>query len=262
MEKENFIKDSKVAIKGTVNGIIGSFIYEIILSFFVLIIVNNIVSSNNAIVSDEQLNLLVNDAYLKYPIDIIVSCIASLITLIVFAYLLGFNKIKDIFKKAFNSTTLKWGFVIGISLISVSIIYNASIMNIFKLESTGNENQNNVINMIGTSSMFGFLSVVVLAPIVEELTFRYCMFGGLYTKNKKFAYMISAFIFMFMHAIASLIAAKGFNMDFLKELIYLPPYLIAGLLLCYAYDKTDNLGSSMIAHALNNLVSFLCIVLL
>lgn len=262
MEKENFIKDSKVAIKGTLNGIIGSFVYEIILSFFVLIVVSNIVSSNNVIVSDEQLNLLVNDVYLKYPIDIVVSCVASIITVIVFAYLLGFKKIKEIFTKAFNSKTLKWGLVIGISLISVSIIYNSSIMNIFDLESTGNENQNNVINMIGTSSIFGFLSVAILAPVVEELTFRYCVFGGLYTKSKKFAYIVSAFVFMGMHAIASLIGAGGFNMDFLKELIYLPPYLIAGLLLCYAYDKTDNLGSSMIAHALNNLVSFLSIVLL
>ena len=67
---------------------------------------------------------------------------------------------------------------------------------------------------------------------------------------------------MLMHSVASFVSVGEFNREFLIELIYLPPYLISGILLCYAYDKTDNLGSSMIAHSLNNLVSFLGIVLL
>ena len=262
MEKENFIKDSKLAIKGIANGILGSFVYELIIYFFVLIVVTNVVSSNNVIASDEQLNLLVEGVYSKYPLDIIVSCLSSVVVFLVFVYLLGFNKIKEIFKKAFNKKTLKWGLIIGISLVAISIIYNSIIIGLFDLQGTGNENQNNVVNMIGTSAILGCLSVVVLAPIVEELTFRYCMFGGLYSKNKKFAYMVSAFVFMLMHAIASFLGAEGFNLEFLKELLYLPPYLISGLLLCYAYDKSDNLGSSIIAHAFNNLVSFLSIVLL
>lgn len=262
MEKENFIKDSKMAIKGVINGIIGSFVYEIILALLVLIVVTNVVNSTNTIVDQDQLNVLVGEVYNKYPLDIMVSCVSSIVVLGVFVYVLGFNKIKEIFKKAFNKKTLKWGLAIGVSLISVSIIYNSIIIELFNLETVGNENQNNVINLIGSSSILGFLSVVVLAPIVEELTFRYCMFGGLYTKNKKVAYIVSASIFMFMHAIASLLGAKGLNLAFLQELLYLPPYLISGLLLCYAYDKTDNLGSSIIAHALNNLVSFLSIVLL
>lgn len=262
MQKENFIKDSRLAMKGMINGIIGSFVYELVIYFFVLLVVTNIVRSNNVIVSEEQLNLLVNDVYAQYPLGIIVSCLSSLVVFGVFIYLLSFNKIKEIFKKAFNKNTIKWGMIIGVCLIGVSIIYNSIIVSIFDLDSAGNENQNSVINMIGTSNLLGFLSVVVLAPIVEELTFRYCMFGGLYTKNKKFAYIVSAAVFMFMHSIASLLGAGGFNLAFLQELLYLPPYLIAGLLLCYAYDKTDNLGSSMIAHAFNNLVSFLSIVLL
>lgn len=262
MERENFIKDSRLAMKGIVNGILGSFVYELILYSLVLMIVTNIVSSNNVIVSEEQLNLLVNDVYDQYPLGIIVSCLTSVVTFGVFVYLLGFNKIKEILKKAFNKRTLKWGLIIGVSLIAVSIIYNSIIVSIFDLDSAGNENQNSVVKMIGTSAILGCLSVVVLAPIVEELTFRYCIFGGLYIKNKKFAYIVSAAVFMFMHSIASLLGARGFNLAFLQELLYLPPYLIAGLLLCYAYDKTDNLGSSMIAHALNNLVSFLSIVLL
>ena len=105
MEKENFIKDSKLAIKGIANGILGSFVYELIIYFFVLIVVTNVVSSNNVIASEEQLNLLVEGVYSKYPLDIIVSCLSSVVVFLVFVYLLGFNKIKEIFKNAFNKKT-------------------------------------------------------------------------------------------------------------------------------------------------------------
>ena len=172
------------------------------------------------------------------------------------------ERAKNIFKKMFSVGTFKLGAVIAVSLIMFSITYNIIISNILDLESAGNANQDNVISLILSQPILGFLSVVVLAPIVEELTFRYCVFGGLYNKSKKVAYIVSSVVFMAMHSIASFISIGAINKELLMELVFLPPYLISGVLLCYAYDKTDNLGTSMIAHSLNNLVSFLSIVLL
>ena len=38
-EKEGFVKDSKVAVKGVLNGIFGSIVYEVIIMFIISLIV-------------------------------------------------------------------------------------------------------------------------------------------------------------------------------------------------------------------------------
>ena len=88
------------------------------------------------------------------------------------------------------------------------------------------------------------------------------MFGGLCKYKKIVAYVVTAFVFMAMHGISSYGQAGGFNKEFLIELVYLPPYLFSGLALAYVYDKTNNIGSSTLAHIINNLISFLAIVCL
>lgn len=262
MEKESFIKDSKMAIKGAINGIVGSSLYEIIIFYIIAFIINGFVSANNAGADAETLAELVDKAYASFPYTILISCLASLVTFGVFIYIIKWENIKRIFKKMFSNNTIKWGSIIALGAITVSIMYNFIVSSLFDLQDIGNANQDNVISLIMSQPVLGFLSVVILAPIVEELTFRYCVFGGLYNKSKKVAYIVSSVIFMVMHSIASFMKIGAFNNELLMEFIFLPPYLISGILLCYAYDKTDNLGSSIIAHSLNNLVSFLSIVLL
>ena len=156
---------------------------------------------------------------------------------------------------------MKYGFIGFLCIIGFSIIYNNAITDIFNLGDAGNSNQENVILMIKSNLFLGFLAVVILAPIAEELTYRYCLFGGVYRKNKKLAYFIAAFVFMFMHSVSSFLT-YGFTKELLTEFLYLPPYLFSGVVLCYIYDKSDSLGSSALAHMLNNLLSFLAVVLL
>lgn len=262
MEKEGFINDSKLAVKGSLNGILGTFAYELIVSLIISFIVTYAVSVNNPGLGSEQLEGLVNDAYSSFPFAIVISCLANIIALIVFVKIISLNKFKEIMKKAFNKKTVKYGCIVAFVLMGFSIVYNSLIVTIFNLSEAGNANQGNVIDLIISQPLLGFLSVVVLAPIVEEFTFRYCVFGGLYSKNKKLAYVVSGVVFMFMHSIASFTSASGFNKEFLIELAYLPPYLFSGLALCYAYEKNNNIGASVVAHALNNLISFLSIVCL
>jgi len=229
-EREGFVENSKVAVRGVINGIFGSFVYELILSLFISVIVTTIVTNKNPGATEEGLNQLVNDAFEAFPFSILISCIGSLITLGVFVYIIKFIKFKEICKKAINSTTLKYGGIGVLCIIGFSIVYNSSIISIFNLGDSGNANQEGVVELIKSNAFLGFLSVVILAPIVEELTYRYCIFGATCKKKKWIGYLISSIVFMAMHSLSSFLS-YGFSKQLLTEMLYLPPYLFSGLAL-------------------------------
>lgn len=261
-EREGFVKDSKVAMKGIFNGVFGSLVYELILVFLLSFFISMVVSTKNPNVSGEGLKVLVDEAYKSFPYSILLSCLVNLAVVIVFVYILKFDVFKNLCKKAINSQTIKYGVLTAIVIMASTVLYKLAIVNLFDLESGNNANQVGVESLIKSSPILGFLLVVILAPTSEELTYRYCMFGELSKKRKFLAYTVSGLVFMAMHGIASFTQAEGFNKEFLIELIYLPPYLFSGLALCYAYDKTSNIGSSFLAHLINNLISFASVVFL
>lgn len=259
-EKEVFIKDSKLALMGVANGIFGSFIYELILTFLLSFILSFVVSYQNSGATSSELQESLSNLYDSYPFGIIISILGSLVVLFVFVAILKFNKIKEICKTAISSKAIKYGFITFLCIIAFSVLYNSAIVSIFDLGDSGNANQGNVIELIKDNAFLGFLLVVILAPLTEELTYRYCLFGGIANKKRILGYIISGIVFMFMHSISSF-QTYGFTKDLLIDMLYLPPYLFSGLALCYSYEKSENLGSSFIAHLLNNLLSFLSIIL-
>ena len=260
-EKDGFVENTKIAIKGIGNGIFGSIIYELLLYFLVSMIVMMAVASKNPNATQDELNNLVNNVFDSFSFNIIIGCLVSFITLIVFVYIIEFSKFKQLCKKAINLKTLKYGIIGSLCIMGFSIIYNSSIISIFNLDNTGNSNQESVVGLIKSNVFFGFMSVVVFAPIVEELTYRYCLFGAIAKKRKRIGYLVSAIVFGLMHGISS-VMEYGFGKELLSEMLYLPPYLFSGLALCYLYDKSENLGSSVIAHMINNLISFLGVICL
>ena len=253
-EKEGFVEDSKVAFKGVINGVFGSFVYELLLVILVSLVVTAIITGQNPDLLEEEITSRVD----KVSFSLVISCISSVITLVVFAFIIGVKKFGVIIKKLFNKETLKYGFFGALAIMGFSIFYNSVISSIFDI-GTGNANQENVVAFIKNNAFFGFLSVVVFAPIVEEITYRYCLFGGIARKKKWLAYIVSGGVFALMHCVSSVLE-YGFTKELLVEFLYVPPYLFSGLALCYLYDETSNLGGSYIAHLLNNLVSFIGIV--
>ena len=260
-DREGFVENSKVAVKGIANGIFGSILYELVLTLFVTLVISFVVASKHPGASEEQLNVLANNVFNSAPFSLIISCLASFITVTIFCLIIKGDKIKSLCNNAINLKTLKYGSICALCIMGFSIVYNSSIMAVFNLESAGNSNQENVIELIRSNAFFAFLSVVIFAPVVEELTYRYCLFGETGKKQKWVGYLASAIVFMFMHSISSFIT-YGLSKDLFIEMLYLPPYLFSGLALCYVYDKSENLGSSFIAHSINNLISFLAIVCL
>lgn len=259
-EKKNFVKDSKIALSGSLLGIIGSSIIQIIITYVFTFLLTFIVASKLGSQDISQVENSVLDITSSMQYLAIILLVSNIITFIMFCVILKKDVIKNYFK-GFNKEALIKGVITAFIIMGVSIVYNLIILNLFNLDGNGNANQESVIGLVSETPLLAFLSIVVLGPIIEEFTYRYCLFGGLYEKNKKLAYLVSATIFMAMHFVSSLTEAGGFNMAFVNELIYLPPYLFSGLALCYIYDKTDNLASSSVAHIVNNLVSFLSIVL-
>lgn len=261
-EREGFVSDSKTAIKGVLNGIIGNTVYQFIVLMIITMFVSSVVASKNPNVSGEELEALVNQEYEGFPFSILISCLTSFITLIVFGVIIKFETLKQLFVKAFDKQVLKYGAICALCMMGVSIFYNSIVEVVFEIGEGGNANQEGIVDLIKSNAFLGFLAVVVFAPVVEELTYRYCIFGGLLKYKKIVAYLVASLVFMAMHGVSSYTAAGGFNKEFLLELVYLPPYLFSGLALAYVYDKTGNLGSSTLAHLLNNLISFLAIVCL
>lgn len=85
-----------------------------------------------------------------------------------------------------------------------------------------------------------FISIVLLAPVVEEIVFRGILFNLL---NKKrgllFSMIVSSVFFGILHA----------------ETMF--PTAVIGFVLCFIYQKTGSLKLSMAGHMFNNLVAFM-----
>lgn len=84
-----------------------------------------------------------------------------------------------------------------------------------------------------------FLSVVVMAPIVEEIVFRGILFNLLNRrKSTLFAMVVSSLIFGLLHA---------------QTMV---PTAIIGFVLCFIYHRTGSIRLVMTGHMVNNLIAF------
>ena len=97
---------------------------------------------------------------------------------------------------------------------------------------------------IFTKAMYnplGVISIVVMAPIVEELLFRGILFGS--------------FASSFSYKIAMVLSAAIFTLGHYS--ISWPSVFIIGVLLAWIYWRTDNLAVTMVIHCTINLGTFL-----
>lgn len=111
-------------------------------------------------------------------------------------------------------------------------------------------NQLDLINLpLGKCQLFFF--VVIFAPIVEELVFREAFLGHLDMNKKSHVYftsLISIVFFAWMHATHPL-----------DIFLYMP--LAMTITLIYWHYK-GNVVSSMVFHAVNNMIGYIIIILL
>jgi len=148
--------------------------------------------------------------------------------------------------KSFNGETFKQAFKFALLAYACVVFANMIDMTLFG-ESMVNANQQAVTSLLFDSPIVGCLMTMVLAPVVEELIFRYYIFKGLEKRNIFLAYEVTALSLAAIHLIASI--GTPF---FLEDLRSLPVYTVAGIVFCYAYHKTKNIGVNIGAHMLYN----------
>ena len=124
---------------------------------------------------------------------------------------------------------------------TVALFLFAFFINYFKLMP---ENQNIIETLAAkTNTSILFLSLVVFAPIAEELIFRYTIFG--LNKNKFVGLIISSILFALVHV----------SSDFAISSFFI--YFSMGMLFGLIYIKTESVEATIFAHFINNVLSFI-----
>lgn len=90
-----------------------------------------------------------------------------------------------------------------------------------------------------------FISVGVIPPLIEELSFRGIVLGKLRKYGDSFAIIVSALLFGLMHG----------------NIIQMPMAFISGLALGYLVIKTNSISPSIIVHFFNNFISIIMDIL-
>jgi len=147
------------------------------------------------------------------------------------------KKIKGNFYNMMDTGIKYW--LIGLVVMMVSNI----IIGLF-IPSAQATNEQGVQELIKSSGVLSVIAVGILAPIIEELTFRKA-FKDVF-KNKWAFILSSGLIFGALHVVLSLSS--------LWDLFYIIPYSSLGIAFGYIYYKTDNIYTSIIMHMFHNTV--------
>jgi membrane protease YdiL (CAAX protease family) len=163
--------------------------------------------------------------------------IVNTIAAIIFLVLIARNKkFMQVFKgkKASIGSIILWG-VIGFFLAMGGQMLAASIESMFGV--TPGSDNTALLTDIAKTSPIVIISMVLFAPLLEELVFRRVIFGGIYMKtNFWIATLVSAVVFAAVH----------------NELEHLLIYTMPALVFAYLYYRTKSILTPMIAHGLMN----------
>ena len=218
-----------------------------LVSTFVILIYANVVCKNYGLTSNEFIGDLNS-----YP-DVVLNC--NVITyLIIFAgmILILIPSFKSFFKSLKNYKTYIVGFLMGIVLIIANLLVSYLITMLS--ESSGNNNQSMLEQFIGLNPVLCLIIFGFVGPIVEEFTYRLGLFSLLNRTGKIWvAYVVTILVFALIHFDFS-------SSNIVNELINLPPYLVAGAILCLAYHY-GGFTASTIAHVMNNVLSISMIII-
>lgn len=147
-----------------------------------------------------------------------------------------------------------FGIGYGVTLIVVTMLYSLLISQLVNV--SDNANQQTAQNL---TKAFPFLALIFLGfigPICEELTYRLGLFSLLKRINKFLPYILVPIIFGFIHFDFTCFGTE----TMVNELVNVPSYIIAGLILSLAYSH-KGLACSTTAHIINNVFSLIMILI-
>lgn len=136
-------------------------------------------------------------------------------------------------------------------LILILMAFSNGIITLINKSEISN-NQEAINDMFKRLPIYTYILSVFLAPIIEELVFRFC-FMKIF--NNKYLYMIlSGVIFGLFHIIGSFESAYDF--------LFLVPYSIPGLIFAYILYDSKNIFNTIWLHFVHNGISMLASIIL
>lgn len=218
-----------------------------------------------ALAAINNLNYFDAIASMDQPSNSIVVNSVSYLILLAGSIAIIWPQIKNLFSGFKHGRNWLFGLIIGVGLIVGSVSYSMFISIFY--ETGGNANQSSLETIVSAYPVVSLLIFGFVGPIVEEFVYRVGLFNLLSRSKRWVAYVATVLIFAFIHfnpmAILNLITNyNASTIDALvNELINIPQYIIAGVLLCLAYEQFGFAGST-IAHILNNVISILSAIIL
>lgn len=106
-----------------------------------------------------------------------------------------------------------------------------------------NVNDQSVGDMVNSNFPLMSVSVVLLAPVSEELLYRGLLFGALRKRSRFAAYLVSTVVFSLMHVIGYI-----FYYDVGTLALCFLQYLPASLILAWAYERSGSIFTPILIH--------------
>ncbi len=172
----------------------------------------------------------------------------------------GFKSINEIFKQFKNKSALIDGLAYGFLLLVVTAALGL-IINTIRGSSEVNDNESAIRLMAVNYPILLSFMTIIFAPICEELTYRLGLYNVLRRHNRILAYVITALVFALIHFTLPE-QGENFNAKLINELWNIPSYIVSGVILCRAYEKHQSIATSMIAHAINNAVAVISVIIM
>lgn len=118
-------------------------------------------------------------------------------------------------------------------------------------DTISNANQDALLEAAFQSPVWTGLLTLLVAPLAEELIFRYFIFRSLLARFPIMAWGLSITAFAGIHLIAS-IGSPTFTLD----LWTMPSYLLASTILTFIYYQTDRFATVVLVHLCYNAIVF------
>ena len=178
----------------------------------------------------------------------LVTFIALLIYIIIFKkqILIDFKDFKKNYKKYIPIAFNYW-----IKGFFIMIVSNLILNYILKTSQSVNQLEN--IALLKSNLVVHSITVILIAPFIEELVFR-LSFNKM-TNNKHIFSFITGTIFGLIHIITSISLKNPLN------ILLLIPYSAMGVALGYTYKETKNIFSSTVIHMFHNLLNVIIIII-
>lgn len=151
------------------------------------------------------------------------------------------NNVSTYLGKSFKYWGIGLAIMMGTNLFINTVIFPGAIAN--------NEEVNRTY--LEMNKVIGFIEVGLLAPIIEELIFRYGI--RKMTKHKWIYPTISGLVFGVLHALTGIETPLA--------LLYTIPYGALGFMFAYLYNDTDNILTNISMHSLHNIMVYLIVIL-